>query len=130
MTDVFFLSGILILGWLIVRFFMRRAGPLLTLCMVFPVGAGIFTFAQFVLSWMGGAIFGVSALVILAALNVLFFMLNIFVQVRPVASIAKSAEFEDGPRPVVLPWLLGGILVVILLLAVWFSVMRSFSRQT
>ncbi len=128
MTDLFLLSGMVILGGLIVRLFMKRASTLLTLCMAFPVGAGVLTLAQFILSWLGVAIFGINAFGILAILIIIFFMLNVLVRIRPVESIGEDANQEDVVRkPRILSWLLGGILVGVFLLSGWLSVMRSFS---
>ena len=128
MADLFLLCGMMILGWLIVRLFLKRASNLLTLCMAFPVGAGVLTFTQFILSWMGAAILGIYAFGILAVLIVLFFMLNVLVRIRPEEPIVEDANQEKIARgPGNLTWLLGGILVGVFLLSGWLSVMRSFS---
>jgi len=128
MIDLFLLLGIFSLGFFITTYFMCESPPPMKFALAFPVGAGMLTFVQFLLSWIHLPIMPLVTLFTLAILIIIFGWLN-YSSPKTINSHAgglfhtlESNIWETAsPRYVYLA-VLGAFLA-----ASWFAVNRSYS---
>jgi len=128
MIDLLLLFGIFSLGFIITTYLMCESPPPMKFALAFPVGAGMLTFVQFLLSWIHLPIMPLVTLLTLAILIIFFGWLSysspkIFNSHAGGLFHTLESNFREtlSPRYAYLA-VLGAFLA-----ASWFAVNRSYS---
>lgn len=88
--DLLIVTGLVALGWALVRLILERPGPLEYASLAFPVGSGAFTWLLFLLSW---------AKVPLASSTVLLAYAVAFSLLIGLVRLTRSARLPAGDAP-------------------------------